>query len=88
MKLPGNGVVEWDAVPRLRQSPHSLLANATVIGLRRRSRLRDRGRLGWACLHWRLECLRWRSVALACRRHLRGRTPRERARLHWWLARL
>jgi hypothetical protein len=65
----------------LRQSPNSLLANATVIGLRRGRRLRDRGRL------W-FYCLRWRRVALACRRHLRGRTPRERARLHWWLGRL
>ena len=73
---------------RLRQSPHSLLANAAVIGLRRRRRLRDRGRLGWACLHWPLDCLRWRRIALARRRHLRGRSPRERARFRWWLARL
>jgi hypothetical protein len=69
-------------------SPNSLLANATVIGLWRRRRLRDRGRLGWACLHWRLDCLGWRRVALARRCHLRGRSPRERARLHWRLARL
>jgi Bacterial extracellular solute-binding protein, family 7 len=32
--------------------------------------------------------LRWRRVALTRWRHLRGRSPRERARLHWWLARL
>ena len=73
---------------RLRQSPHSLLANAAVIGLRRRRRLRDRGRLGWACRHWRLDCLRWRRVALLRRRHLRGHSPRERARLRRWLSRL
>ena len=67
---------------RLRQSPHSLLANATVIGLLCRRRLRDRRRLPWTCLHWRLDRLRWRRVALA----LRGRTPRKRARLNGWLA--
>jgi hypothetical protein len=57
-------------------SPNSLFADTTVIGLRRGRDLRGRGRLGWARLHWRLDCLRWRDVALARRRHLRGRSPR------------
>ena len=61
-------------VPRC--SPNSLFADTTVIGLRRGRDLRGRGRLGWARLHWRVDCLRWRDVALARRRHLRGRSPR------------
>jgi hypothetical protein len=75
--LAGSVNREVGRSPAPPQSPNSLLANATVVGLRRRRRLRDRGRLGWACLRWRLDCLRWRRVALARRRHLRGRSPRD-----------
>ena len=36
-----------------------------------RARLAGRGRLGWARLHWRVDCLRWRRITLAEVRILR-----------------